>query len=106
MKLNRKKLFICGAVLLLIAGACGAYFGIYLPRKAAATAKAAEKSNEDNGVVDRTFRVRRDDLIIGLQQGGYVNASKKHKLALQANHRTKLIWVIDENTKVNFLCLR
>lgn len=100
MKLNRKKLFIFGGILLLIAGFCGVYFGIYLPRKRAAAAKAAGKLAEDGGDMDRTFRVRRDDLVIGLQQGGYVNASKKHKMALQANHRTKLIWVIDENTKV------
>ena len=96
MKLTRKKLFIIAGILLLIAGACGVYFGIYLPRQNAGTGKKAE----DNNDMDRTFRVRRDDLVIGLQQGGYINASKKHKLALQANHKTKLIWVIDENTKV------
>ena len=99
MKLNRKKLFIFGGILLLIVGCCGAYFGIILPRQQAAEAKESGKKSND-GDMDRTFRVRRDDLVIGLQQGGYVNASKKHKLALQANHSTKLIWVIDENTKV------
>ena len=81
MKLNRKKLFIFGGILLLIAGFCGVYFGIYLPRKRAAAAKAAGKLAEDGGDMDRTFRVRRDDLVIGLQQGGYVNASKKHKIS-------------------------
>ncbi|MBR7139821.1 MAG: efflux RND transporter periplasmic adaptor subunit [Lentisphaeria bacterium] len=98
MKLTRKKLFIFGGILLLIAGFCGVYFGVYLPRKNAI--QASGKKTEKNDDMDRTFRVRRDDLVIGLQQGGYVNASKKHKLALQANHRTKLIWVIDENTKI------
>ncbi|MBO5792555.1 MAG: hypothetical protein J6S54_08800, partial [Lentisphaeria bacterium] len=100
MKLNRKQTFIIGAILLLIAAFCGVYFGIYLPRKNAAAADSSGKKKNDNNDMDRTFRVRRDDLIIGLQQGGYINASQKHKLALQANHRTKLIWVIDENTKV------
>ena len=98
MKLTRKKLFIFGGILLLIAGFCGVYFGVYLPRKNAI--QASGKKTEKNDDMDRTFRVRRDDLVIGLQQGGYVNASRKHKLALQANHRTKLIWVIDENTKI------
>ena len=100
MKSNRKKFYIAGSAALLIAAFCGVYFGIYLPRKRAAAAKTAGKLSDDSGDMDRTFRVRRDDLVIGLQQGGYVNASKKHKLALQANHRTKLIWVIEENTKV------
>ncbi|MBE6386345.1 MAG: HlyD family efflux transporter periplasmic adaptor subunit [Lentisphaerae bacterium] len=98
MKLTRKKLFIFAGILLLIAGCCGVYFGVYLPRKNAA--QASDKKTENNDDMDRTFKVRRDDLVIGLQQGGYINASKKHKLALQANHRTKLIWVIDENTKI------
>ena len=98
MKLTRKKLFIFGGILLLIAGFCGVYFGVWLPRKNAAQASGTKTENKDD--MDRTFKVRRDDLVIGIQQGGYVNASKKHKLALQANHRTKLIWVIDENTKI------
>ena len=98
MKLTRKKLFISGGILLLIAGFCGVYFGVCLPRKNAAQGSGSPKEN--NNDMDRTFKVRRDDLVIGLQQGGYVNASKKHKLALQANHKTKLIWVIDENTKI------
>ena len=98
MKLIRKNLFIFGGILLLITGFCGVYFGVYLPRKNAA--QASDKKTENNDDMDRTFKVRRDDLVIGLQQGGYVNASKKHKLALQANHKTKLIWVIDENTKI------
>ena len=50
--------------------------------------------------MDRTYKVKRDDLVIGLLQGGYVNASQKHKLSLQANYKTKLLWVIDENSKV------
>jgi hypothetical protein len=96
MKLTRKKLFIFAGMLLLIAGVCGVCVSVFRPGRDADT----EKKAEDNNDMDRTFRVRRDDLVIGLQQGGYINASKKHKLALQANHKTKLIWVIDENTKV------
>lgn len=50
--------------------------------------------------LDRTYKVRRDSLVIGLRLGGNVSASKKHKLSLQANYRTKLLSVVDENTKV------
>lgn len=50
--------------------------------------------------LDRTYVLKPGDLTIGLVQSGTVNAKKKHKLSLQANLRTKLVWVIDENTKV------
>ena len=39
---------------------------------------------------DRTYRLKRADLILGLRLGGSVSASKKHKLSLQANYSTKL----------------
>ena len=51
-------------------------------------------------MADRTFKVQRDDLPIGLIQGGTVNASKKHKLSLRANFGTKLLWIIEENSWV------
>ena len=98
-KLKKKlPLLIVLAVVLLGAGAW--YFLGYRPKQAARRAEAARKLAADGGDLDRTYRVRRDDLSIGLIQGGYINASKKHKLSLQANYRTKLLWVIDENTKV------
>ena len=49
---------------------------------------------------DRTYRLKRADLILGLRLGGSVSASKKHKLSLQANYSTKLLSIVDENTKV------
>ena len=64
MKLTRKKLFISGAILLLIAGFCGVYYGLYLPRKAAAADDSAGKKTGNSNDMDRTFRVRRDDLVI------------------------------------------
>lgn len=51
-------------------------------------------------VSDRTYQIKRDDLPIGILQGGSINASEKHKLALQANFNTKLLWIIDENSWV------
>lgn len=101
MRAKCKKWLIISAISLVIAGgAFGYYCGYYVPAKRAATAAAAKKLATDGGDVDRTFKVKRDDLVIGLLLGGYVNASQKHKLALRANYSTKLLWVIDENTKV------
>ena len=50
--------------------------------------------------LDRTYTLKRGDLVIGLIQSGSINAKKKHKLSLKANFRTKLVWVIDENVTV------
>ena len=99
MKISRGKIWTL-LFLLLAGGGAGFYFGYYRPLQKAKAAAAAQKLALDGGDMDRTYKVRRDDLIIGLQQGGYVNASKKHKLSLQANYRTSLLWVIDENSKV------
>ncbi|MDD3885558.1 MAG: efflux RND transporter periplasmic adaptor subunit, partial [Victivallaceae bacterium] len=71
-----------------------------MSRRAAEREAALAKRNTETSDVDRTFKVRRDNLVIGLLQGGSVNASQKHKLSLQANYKTKLLWVIDENSKV------
>ena len=99
MKLTKGKI-IALAIVLILAATAGVYYGIIQPRRKAAAAAAAQKLAKDGGDKDRTFKVRKDNLVIGLLQGGYVNASKKHKLALQANYRTQLLWVIDENSKV------
>ncbi|MBS1369630.1 MAG: HlyD family efflux transporter periplasmic adaptor subunit [Lentisphaeria bacterium] len=100
MKVSRKK--ITWLVILLVIGGigAGAWFGVIQPKLQANRQAAAAKQARDSADKDRTYKVVRDDLVIGLQQGGYVNASQKHKLSLQANYRTKLLWVIDENSKV------
>ena len=100
MKLKRKKFTFWVTLLVLLGVAAGVYWGWYLPRKRAAIAAAKKKLALDGGDMDRTYKVRRDDLVIGLMQGGYINANKKHKLSLQANYRTQLLWVIEENSKV------
>ena len=100
MKISRRKLIWLLLLLAVAGGSAGYYWGVYLPRERARRAEEAKKLATDGGDMDRTYKVRRDDLVIGLLQGGYVNASKKHKLSLQANYRTKLLWVIDENSKV------
>jgi multidrug resistance efflux pump len=58
---------------------------------------AIQKSAAD---LDRTYKVRRADLVIGLRMSGNISASQKHKLSLQANYKTRLLTVVDENTKV------
>ena len=100
MKFKRKKITTWVTALVILGAAAGAYWGWYVPRQRAADAAAKKKLATDGGDKDRTYKVRRDDLVIGLMQGGYINANKKHKLALQANYRTQLLWVIDENSKI------
>ncbi len=82
----------------MIAGAVTAFF-VYRSNQQKKNAEAEQRKSTD-AESDRTYKVRREDLPIGLIQGGSVNASNKHKLALQANFRTKLLWVVDENTWV------
>lgn len=97
---SRRRIITWLIILLVLAGAtAGVWFGAIAPmRKADET--AARKRAAESGDMDRTYKVRRDNLVIGLLQGGYVNASQKHKLSLQANYKTKLLWIIDENSKV------
>lgn len=66
-------------------------------RQADAVGAAAGRKK---GELDRTYKIKRDDLIIGLRLSGNISASKKHKLSLQANYRTRLLSVVDENTSV------
>ena len=89
------KFWIAGLIVILIVS--GIFIKVQLNKKA--SREAAQKKATD-AESDRTFKVKRDDLPIGLIQGGTVNASHKHKLALQANFKTKLLWVVDENTWV------
>lgn len=100
MKFSRKKIVWLVVLAVFCGLAAGVWFGVVRPRLKARQDDNAARLVSDSADMDRTFKVRRDDLIIGLLQGGYVNASQKHKLALQANYRTKLLWVIDENSKV------
>ncbi len=50
--------------------------------------------------LDRTFTVKRDNLILGISDNGSVNSKEKHKLSMKANVSTKLLSVVDENTHV------
>lgn len=92
MVLKSKKLWLT-VILLALAG--GGYYWWTMPVLTGG-ADAAEKKDSP----DRTYTVKRNDLILGISSSGSVNARKKHKLSLEANLGTKLLWVIDENTHV------
>ncbi len=49
---------------------------------------------------DRFFMVKKDNLILGIELTGTVNAKKQHKLACEAAYQTKLVSIVDENSKV------
>ena len=93
---KKRKFFILLLLVLLLAGGGTAF--LLLRRKPADSTHSGGATSKNE--TDRTYIVKRDDLVIGLMLGGYVNASQKHKLSLQANYNTKLLWVIDENSKV------
>ena len=77
-----------------------AVFATYKSYTKKQKSKLEQQKRATDAESDRTYKVKREDLPIGLIQGGTVNASNKHKLALQANFKTKLLWVVDENSWV------
>ena len=97
MKINRKKLILF--LLVIAIAAAGAVF--YLVRKPQGTASAdgntKEAAQQD---VDRTFTLKKGELVLGINQPGTVSAKKKHRVVPQANVRTTIVWIIEENAKV------
>ena len=95
MKPKRKKLLICLILLLVVAAAGGGYYFFRRSKtnksKQAAAAAAA---------MDKVFTVKRGELKLGIVQPGTVSASKKHRVVPQANVRTTIVWIIEENAKV------
>ena len=83
--------------ILVIAGTGFALYRYQVHKK---NNEKAEQKKATDAESDRTYKVKREDLPIGIIQGGTINASHKHKLALQANFKTKLLWVVDENSWV------
>ena len=88
-----KKTIISIVVIALFA-AIAAYFFL------GGSGENKSSSGGDNKSLDRFFKVKKDDLIIGVSLAGTVNARKKHKLACDAAFRTQLLSIVDENTKV------
>ena len=79
---------------LLLAG--GLYYGVrvYKHKDVSADKSAGMKDP------DRTYRVTRGDMTLGLRLNGTIVANKKHKLGLEANFATQILTVVDENTSV------
>ena len=86
-----------GLLLLFIAAAAGALYFLYLR---ADKQSETEKKQAGGKAPDRIYPVKRGEMIIGIMLRGSVNAKVKHKLALEAPFGTKLVKVVDENSKV------
>ena len=93
--LKRKKVFLL--VLAVIFAAAGAvyYFFVVQP-----DSQSGDSGNTSAKAPDRIYPVKRDDMVIGIMLKGAVNAKVKHKLALEAPFATKLVRVVDENSRV------
>ena len=97
-KKSSRKFWIVGSILLILLVI--AVMVVINRRNFRKNQQESQQQQVSSAVSDRTFKVQRDDLPIGLIQGGTVNASKKHKLSLRANFGTKLLWIIEENSWV------
>ncbi len=98
MKIDRKKLrLLLLGVAIVAATAIITLAWLYTDtedKAAAAELKNAEAS------VDRTFTLKKGDLVLGITQPGTVSAKKKHRVVPQANVRSTIVWIIEENARV------
>jgi RND family efflux transporter MFP subunit len=78
---------------LLLAG--GLYYGVRVYKHKTVSADRAVSKDPD-----RTYRVVKGDMTLGLRLNGTIVANKKHKLGLEANFATQILSVVDENTPV------
>ena len=80
---------------LLLAG--GLYYGVRVYKQKTVSANKGGGVSRDP---DRTYRVAKGDMTLGLRLNGTIVANKKHKLGLEANFATQILTVVDENTPV------
>ena len=78
---------------LLLAG--GLYYGVRVYKQKTVSADRSVSKDPD-----RTYRVVKGDMTLGLRLNGTIVANKKHKLGLEANFATQILTVVDENTPV------
>ena len=98
MAIDRKKLRrILTAVALLLAAGLGVLVWFYRKSLKAAGEAEAEAAVKQ---VDRTFVLKRGELVLGVNLPGTVSASKKHRVVPEANIRTTIVWIIEENSRV------
>lgn len=97
MSIDRKKLkFILPvAALVIVAAAVSAWliFG-----KSQTDDQKKQQAIQDN--TDRVFTLKKGDLVLGITQPGTVSARKKHRVVPQANVRSTIVWIIEENARV------
>ncbi|MBE6402734.1 MAG: efflux RND transporter periplasmic adaptor subunit [Lentisphaeria bacterium] len=97
MKTDRKKLRLLLLAIAIIAAGALIYLAWSYTHAEEKANKAEQKINTD---VDRTFTLKRGDLVLGITQPGTVSAKKKHRVVPQANVRSTIVWIIEENAKV------
>ncbi len=90
-----KKAFILTLIVIAAGAAAVYYFGVFRRGQDKNDGKQAAAK-----APDRIYPVKRGDMVIGIMLRGSVNAKVKHKLALEAPFGTKLVKVVDENSKV------
>ncbi len=89
------KKIIFWSLLLALLGGAGWYGWRYWKNR-------NDKNSETNkNSPDKLFTVKRGNLTIGVTLSGSVNTKVKHKLALEVPTSTKLVSVVEENTKVS-----
>ena len=97
MKINRKKLILF--LLVIAVAAAGAVFYLASKQKDTASDDGSKKEAVQQDV-DRTFTLKKGELVLGITQPGTVSAKKKHRVVPQANVRTTIVWIIEENARV------
>jgi lysophospholipase L1-like esterase len=79
--------------------AAGAVFYALSKQKNTASSDGSTKEAAQQDM-DRTFTLKKGELVLGINQPGTVSAKKKHRVVPQANVRTTIVWIIEENAKV------
>ncbi len=97
MKIDRKKLRLILLAVAITAVGMVFYLAWNYTHAEDKAAKAEENAAED---IDRTFTLKKGDLVLGITQPGTVSAKKKHRVVPQANVRSTIVWIIEENARV------
>ncbi|MBE6367956.1 MAG: biotin/lipoyl-binding protein [Lentisphaerae bacterium] len=97
MKIERKKLHLL-LLIIVIAAVSAVLLLAWFYKRTDEQAANAEKTAAAE--VDRTFTLKKGDLVLGITQPGTVSARKKHRVVPQANTRSTIVWIIEENARV------
>ena len=97
MNVDRKKIRLMLLLIAIVAVGAIVYLAWVYTHAEDTAAKAEQTASED---VDRTFTLKKGDLVLGITQPGTVSAKKKHRVVPQANVRSTIVWIIEENARV------